>query len=173
MRRRTFVRAFLALICLGLAVFWVWALFFPPTKQSVVKIDDQAWTERAQAVCREANLERDDLIDLTRIEDAGPDALARRATLIDEATDIVEAMVDEVVSVQPVGLENQRLVETWENLFRTLIDDRRAYTDVLRLGRNEPFAETMAEDSPVSSYLNDFAVGNRMTDCKAPMDLAV
>jgi len=25
----------------------------------------------------------------------------------------------------------------------------------------------------VSLYLNDVAVGNRMTDCKAPMDLAV
>jgi hypothetical protein len=37
---------------------------------------------------------------------------------------------------------------------------------------NEPFAETMIE-SPVSSYLNDFATGNRMLACKAPMDLAV
>jgi hypothetical protein len=28
-------------------------------------------------------------------------------------------------------------------------------------------------ESPVSSYLNDFATGNRMLACKAPMDLAV
>ena len=169
---RRWVRAVLGLICLGLAAFWVWALFFPPTKESVVLISDRSWSERAEAICREANLSRDELMDLTRIEDAGTDALARRADIIDEATEIVEGMVDEILVVRPTGTEDARLVETWEKLYRTLIDDRRLYADELRAGTNEPFAETMIE-SPVSSYLNDFAIGNRMLSCKAPMDLAV
>jgi len=169
---RLWVKVFLGFICLGLAAFWVWALFFPPTKESVVMISDESWSQRAQTICREANLERDDLMDLTRIDDAGDDALLRRAGIIDEATLIVERMVDDVVAVRPTDAEDARLVDTWEELFRTLIEDRRLYTEELRAGRNEPFAETMIE-SPVSSYLNDFATGNRMLACKAPMDLAV
>lgn len=169
---RRWVRAVLGLICLGLAAFWVWALFFPPTKESVVLISDSSWSERAEGICREANLSRDELMDLTRIDDAGTDALARRADIIDEATEIVEGMVDEILVVRPTGTEDARLVETWEKLYRTLIDDRRLYADELRAGTNDPFAETMIE-SPVSSYLNDFATGNRMLSCKAPMDLAV
>lgn len=169
---RAWVKALLGLVCLGLGSFWVWALFFPPSKDSVVRVSDVSWSERAQSICQEANLRRDDLMDLTRIEDAGPDALARRADIIDQATDIVEAMIDDVVEVRPALPEDARLVSTWEDLYRTLIEDRRAYTEELRAGANEPFAETMI-DSPVSSYLNDFAVGNRMVACKAPMDLAV
>ena len=169
---RLWVKVFLGAICLGLAAFWVWALFFPPTKQSVVMISDRSWSERAQLICREANLRRDELMDLTRITDAGDDALQRRADIIDDATVIVEDMIDEVLEVRPVDAEDASIVATWEDLYRTLIEDRRLYTEELRRGVNEPFAETMLE-SPVSSYLNDFATGNRMLACKAPMDLAV
>jgi hypothetical protein len=169
---RRWVKVLLGTICLGLAAFWVWALFFPPTKESVVMISDRSWSERAQVICREANLRRDELMDLTRISDAGEDALQRRADIIDDATIIVEEMIDEVLKVRPVDAEDASLVDTWEDLYRTLIEDRRSYTEELRRGTNEPFAETMIE-SPVSSYLNDFATGNRMLACKAPMDLAV
>ncbi|MBM3827064.1 MAG: hypothetical protein FJW09_00320 [Actinobacteria bacterium] len=170
---RRWVKAVLGLICLGLAVFWVWALFFPPTKESVVRITDRTWSERAEAICREANLKRDDLMDLTRIEDAGSDALARRADIIDEATAIVERMVDEILTQRPIDAEDARRVGTWETLFRKLIDDRRLYTVELRSGSNGPFAESAENGSPVSNLLNDFAVGNEMTSCRAPMDLAV
>ena len=169
---RRWVKVLLGAICLGLAAFWVWALFFPPTKQSVVMISDRSWSERAQVICREANLRRDELMDLTRITDAGDDALQRRADIIDDATVIVEEMIEEVLEVRPVDAEDASLVDTWEDLYRTLIEDRRLYTEDLRRGLNKPFAETMLE-SPVSSYLNDFATGNRMLACKAPMDLAV
>ena len=170
---RRWVRALLATICLGLAAFWVWALFFPPTKESVVRVTDRSWSQRAQTICNEANLERDALVDLTRIEDAGADALSRRADIVDEATDIVERMVDASLEVRPETADDQGRVATWESLYRQLIDDRRLYTEQLRQGRNEPFAESMVEDSPVSNYINDFAVGNEMTACRAPMDLAV
>lgn len=170
---RRWVRVLLGLICVGLLVFWVWALFFPPTKESVVMVKDASWSKRAEDICAAANLERDALIDLTRIEDAGPDALSRRADIVDEATVIVEKMVDDVLAERPTDPQDIALIDTWESLFRQLIADRREYTDVLRSGSNVPFAESMREDSPISNYLNDFAVGNRMTSCRAPMDLAV
>ena len=39
---------------LGFAVFWIWALFFA-SKESINRIDDRAWAERAQGICEEAD----------------------------------------------------------------------------------------------------------------------
>jgi hypothetical protein len=64
-------------------------------------------------------------------------------------------------------------MNTWKDIYQDWIDGRIDYTAVLRTGDNAPFAESMLEGGPVSDYINDFAVANRMTSCSAPMDLAV
>ena len=170
---RRSLQVFLAAICLGIAVFWIWALFFPPTKQSVAKVDDVAWTIRANEICNQANLERDKLVDLRRIDTVSGDALAERADIIDKATVIVQKMLDDVTSQVPSGVKDADLMNTWKDIYQDWIDGRIDYTAVLRTGDNAPFAESMLEGGPVSDYINDFAVANRMTSCSAPMDLAV
>ena len=170
---RRSLQVFLATICLGIAVFWIWALFFPPTKQSVAKVDDVAWTIRANEICNQANLERDKLVDLRRIDTVSGDALAERADIIDKATVIVQKMLDDVTSQVPSGVKDADLMNTWKDIYQDWIDGRIDYTAVLRTGDNAPFAESMLEGGPVSDYINDFAVANRMTSCSAPMDLAV
>lgn len=172
MTRRSLVRAVLALVSLGIAAFWVWALFFPP-KQAVAKLEDRTWTERAEAICRQANIARNDLADTRRIEDAGPNALAERAALIDRATEIVRDMVAEVAAVEPSGVDDSDLVRTWVGYYETLLGDRDEYTDVLRNGDNPPFPETTIDGAPISEFINDFTVANRMKACSAPADLAV
>lgn len=172
-RRRSPIQIFLALVCLGIAAFWVWALFFPPTKQSVARVDDVAWTERATQICNAANAERDLLMDLRRIDSVGTGALAARAEIIDKATTIVQKMLDDVTAEIPTGVKDAKLMETWAEIFQGWIDERRVYTDVLRTGENAPFAESMLDGSPVSDYINDFALANRMKSCSAPLDLAV
>ena len=169
---RPWVRLLLAGISLAIAAFWVWALFFPP-KQSVARLDDREWTERADAICREANLARNDLADERRIEDAGPDALVERADLIDRATEIVDDMITLVNETAPNGPDDEALVATWTGYYRQLIADRRAYTEILRRNENPPFPETTIEGAPISEYINDFTVANEMKSCSAPADLAV
>lgn len=171
--RTVAIRALLGAVSLGIAAFWIWALFFPQTKQSVAKIDDEAWTVRAEQICRAANVERDRLSDLRRIDDVGEGALAQRAELIDRATDIIERMVGEVTATKPTSAIDDALVDSWADYYRQWIEDRRIYTDVLRSGDNPPFAESMVEGSPISEYINDFTVANRMKPCSAPTDLAV
>lgn len=171
--RTMMMRIFLGAISLGIAVFWIWALFFPQTKQSIAKIDDEAWTVRAEQICRTANIARDELSDLRRIDDVGEGALAQRADLIDNATDIIESMVDDVTSVRPSSPTDIALIDSWSGYYRQWIADRRIYTDVLRRGDNPPFGETMVDGSPISEYINDFTVANRMKPCSAPTDLAV
>lgn len=171
--RRRAVRAILTIISLGIAVFWVWALFFPQTKQSIAKLDDEQWAERATAICQQANVDRDELADLRRIDDVGDGALTARAEIIDRATDIIEKMVADVVAQRPTAIDDQAIMDTWARYYREWIADRRIYADVLREGRNPPFAEAMVDGAPISEYINDFTVANRMKPCSAPTDLAV
>lgn len=171
--RRRILQIFLGAICLGIAVFWVWALFFPPTKQSVAKVDDVAWTVRAAEICDRANLERDKLVDLRRIDTVDGDALAERADIIDKATAIVQQMLDDVTAQVPTGPKDADLMNTWKDIYQGWINERIDYTAVLRSGENAPFAESMLEGGPVSDYINDFAIANRMKSCSSPMDLAV
>jgi len=166
-------RVLLGSISLGIAAFWIWALFFPQTKQSVAKVDDEAWSVRAELICRAANVERDRLSDLRRIDEVGEGALAERAELIDRATDIIEQMVTDVTAEQPTSSTDLALIDSWTSYYRQWIEDRRVYTDVLRSGENPPFAESMVDGSPISEYINDFTVANRMKPCSAPTDLAV
>ena len=170
---RRSLQVFLATICLGIAVFWIWALFFPPTKQSVAKVDDVAWTIRANEICNQANLERDKLVDLRRIDTVSGNALAERADIIDKATVIVQKMLDDVTAQVPTGVKDADLMNTWKDMYQDWIDGRVEYTAILRTGVNAPFAESMLEGGPVSDYINDFAVANRMNSCSSPMDLAV
>ena len=171
--RRRLLQAFLGAICLGIGVFWVWALFFPPTKQSVAKVDDVAWTVRASEICDQANLERDKLVDLRRIDTVDGNALAERADIIDKATAIVQKMLDDVTAQVPTGPKDADLMNTWKDIYQGWINERIDYTAVLRTGENAPFAESMLEGGPVSDYINDFAIANRMKSCSSPMDLAV
>ena len=170
--RRSWVRYVLGAISLAIAAFWVWALFFPP-KQSVARLEDRTWSERAEAICREANLARNELADERRIDDAGPNALNERAALVDQATDIVDAMIDALIEVAPSGPDDPALVDTWIGYYRQLMADRRTYTHVLRQGENPPFPESTIDGAPISEYINDFTVANEMKSCSAPADLAV
>ena len=72
---RRLLQVFLGSICLIIAIFWVYAFFFA-SKQGINVLEDKAWTVRAEEICRNANLERDKLVDLRRINSVEGDALA-------------------------------------------------------------------------------------------------
>jgi hypothetical protein len=171
-RSRRPLQIFLGAICVGLAAFWVYALFFA-SKQGVNVLEDKAWTVRAEEICSNANLERDKLIDLRRIDSVDGNALSQRADIIDKATVIIQKMLDDVTAQVPTGVEDAKLSNRWQEIYQSWIKARIDYTAVLRTGENAPFAESMLEGSPESDYINDFTTNNRMTSCAAPMDLAV
>ena len=170
--RRRALQVFLGAICLIIAVFWVYAFFFA-SKEGVNVLKDKAWTVRAEEICGDANLERDKLADLRRINSVEGDALAERADIIDKATIIIQKMLDDVIAETPTGPKDEVLMNTWAEIFQGWINERIDYTAILRTGENAPFAESMLEGGPVSDYINDFALANRMKSCSSPMDLAV
>jgi hypothetical protein len=152
------------------AAFWIWALFFA-SKEPINGIGEDDWSDRAQAICEAADAEREDLADFREVDDDDPAMLAERGDIVDEATDILEAMLDDVVAVQPTGDKGAELVPLWEADYRTYLADRRAFSDDLRAGRDEPFAESVVDGIPISEKVARFAGDNRMPACTPPTDL--
>jgi hypothetical protein len=155
----------------GLAAFWVWALFFA-SKEAINKIDDRDWAARAEAICESAEAERELLVDERVIDPDDPAMLAERGDIVDEATDIVETMLDDVVAVTPSDDKGQAIVPQWEADYRTYIANRREFSERLRTGENEPFTEAAVDGIPISEKLEQFAGDNEMPSCAPPRDLA-
>ena len=168
--RSNFWRAVLTLIMLAFAAFWVYALFFA-SKESINRIDDDAWAERAQGICEVADVNREALADFRVVDEDDPAMVAERGELMDRATDIVEQMLDDVVAVRPSGAKGIELVPLWEADYRTYLGDRRAFSDNLRAGVNEAFAETVVDGVPISDKIARFAADNHMPACVPPTDL--
>lgn len=168
---RTLIRVG-AILGAGLFVsFWVWALFFA-SKEAVNRVEDRAWAERAEVICAEARGQRFALADYRELADLGPDQIRERAAIIDKATDITEAMLDELVAVAPIGEKATQIVPLWETDYRIYIENRRVYAAQLReTGENLPFYET-AVAIPISEKIATFAGDNSMASCAPPTDLS-
>ena len=164
------VRLLLAVVIGAFAVFWTWALFLA-SKDAVNKIDDRAWAERAEGICQEAAAQRLELADFRVITDGGPELIRERAIIVEKSTDILVAMIDDVVAVPPAGLKGLEIVPQWEAEYRTYLDDRYRYAVQIReSGENLPFYET-ADGIPISERLETFAGDNEMPACAPPRDL--
>ena len=169
-RNRPWVRALLTLMCVGFAAFWIWALFFA-SKESVNRIGDAQWAERAQSICADASAERIALIDLRRIENDDPSLLTEKAGIVDQATDILDEMIDDLEAVPPTDPKGADIVPLWIDDYRTYLQDRRNYSDRLRGGDNVAFSETAVDGIPISEKLQRFAGDNDMNACAPPTDL--
>lgn len=157
---------------IGLVAMWIYAFGFA-SKESVNKIGDQAWTQRAETICKQAMEQRLKLADFRQISEAGANALSDRADLVDKATDTLENAIAEISRVSPSDAKGKAIVPLWIADYKQLIKDRREYAALLRAGVNETFSESMFEGLPISEKISTFAADNRMTSCKIPMDLSI
>jgi hypothetical protein len=142
-------------------LFWIWALFFA-SKEAVNKIEDTAWAARAEAICVETKAQ------LRAIEARASGDLAVRAGLVDESTDLLGQMLDDIVAVTPADEKGQAIVPDWEEEYRILLDDRYRYANQLRAGENVPFTETAVNGVPVTERIEKFTLDNEMPTCAPP-----
>jgi len=163
----------MVLVLVGFAVFWVWALFFA-SKESINKIGDREWAARAEQICTAAKAERIELTDFTRIDPGDPemrDEVLALADNLDHATDILEEMLNDLVSVAPSDPKGAEIVPLWEQDYRTYLSDRRRFTDEIRAGSTAPFTETAVDGIPISEKIETFAGDNEMPTCAPPYDM--
>lgn len=155
----------------GLMVaMWVYAFFFAP-RESINRVEDRSWSKRAESICQSARIDLSKLADTRRIKT--PADLLIRADLVEEATSILESMIDEVAASRPSDQKGFEISGMWVADYRTYIADRSVYVGQLRTGINDPFSETMVEGIPLSEKLGTFARANDMQSCAPPSDLSV
>jgi hypothetical protein len=155
------------LVFAGFAAFWIWALFFA-SKEAINKIDDRDWAARAEQICAEAQTARDALVNWERVDPDDPADRAASADLYDQATDILEEMLNDVVAELPADAKGRDIVPQWEADYRTYLDDRRDFADSLRRGDQDPFAESAIDGIPISEKISTFAGDNEMPSCSPP-----
>ncbi|NBW90883.1 MAG: hypothetical protein EBR53_00225 [Actinobacteria bacterium] len=166
------LKGVVALSILGLLAMWIYAFGFA-SKESVNKIGDTVWTQNAESICKKAADKRMQLVDTRQISDAGPDALLERAKIVDLATDTLEEALKSIAQLQVSDEKGKAIVPLWLLDYQQLVKDRREYASMLRSGINKPFSETMVDGLPISEKISTFAADNRMSSCKAPMDLSI
>lgn len=162
----------ISIAVVGIAAMWVYAFVFA-SRDGIYRVDDDGWRENAQQICEAAQDERIALADTSEgvITDPTPEQMRQRADIVDQATDILERMLDEVVAYPLTDPRDLALRDTWEGHYRTLLEDRRAYTAQLREGVNEPFVETVVGGGPVTNVVTDFTSGNDIKACGPPADM--
>lgn len=168
---RVLIRLLLAVVAVGFAAFWIWALLFA-SREAVNGVGDREWAVRAEAICLSATQDRLALADFRVIDRNDPAMIIERADIIAESNRILEDMLDEVVAVEPSDDKGRGIVPLWEDEYRTYIDDRQTYVEQLReSGENLPFYETEV-GIPISERIETFAVDNEMNSCAPPRDLS-
>ena len=91
-----------------------------------------------------------------------------RADLVVQSTDLLSAMLDDVVAVPPADEKGRAIVPDWEADYRILLADRYAYAERLRNGENVAFTETAVNGVPITERIETFAGDNEMPSCSPP-----
>ena len=143
------------------AAFWTWALFFA-SKEAVNKIDDRAWAERAEAICVPVKAE------LKRLETLADPDIQVRADLVDQSTDLLAQMLDDIMDPPPTDEKGQAIVPDWISDYRTLLQDRYNYADRLREGNDVAFTESGVRNVPITERIETFAGDNEIPSCAPP-----
>ena len=172
---RTWVKVLLAVLLAITAWMWVYYFFFA-SDQGVYQLEDENWRLQAKPICQAAQDERALLEDTSEgyIENPTLEQMLQRADIVDQATDIVEQMLNDIVAI-PVATENDQIrMQVFEDNYRIILDDRRRYTASLRAGELVAYTETVVGGGPVSNVVTDFTAGvkgNDVPECSPPGEL--
>lgn len=169
------VRTLLAVLCVLMAAMWGYYLFLAP-EQGIYQLQDTSWRTRAQPICVAAQAERLALADVAEgyIAEPTPEQMAERADIVEQATDILETMLDQIVALPVDNDRDRALIAVFEENYRLVLDDRRRYLGELREGNLVPYTETVVAGGPVSNVVLDFTAGvkgNEVPECSPPGEL--
>ncbi len=94
-----------------------------------------------------------------------------RAGTLDEATDIVAALVTELRTIPVDGAVDQALVEAWLGVWDRYVADRRRYADALRSDASARFTLTARNGKNYTRTMDAMADVNNMPSCRTPGDV--
>lgn len=166
-RRSPIGRVVVAGAVILMALFWIWILTGGPRKQNPDYLSDRDWVADAEALCAAT---RDDVDALPRAEAAG--SAAERADVLDDANDLVAAMLVDLGEPLPADDGDIAVVRPWLDDWATYLGDRRAFADALRTDAEAQFLVTEKFNDPIDTVIKTFADVNDMPSCAPFGDLA-
>ena len=151
-----------------MVLFWIWILTGGPRRANPDRLDDRAFAASSEERCQQLLEDLDDLPSAATIEGA-----TDRATVLDRATDLVEAMIDDLESGAPRSGDDDLRLTGWFSDWRTYIGDRRAYAEALRADSGARFQVTENAElrDGVDKTIEIFADVNDMPSCATPGDV--
>lgn len=165
--------------CLLMAAMWGYVVVRsvdPPL--GVYQLQDTTWRVEAEKVCLAARADLEALAstDGGFIEEPTVEQMQARAVLIDQATDILDTMVDDLMAIEVDNDRDREILAVFETHYRMVLSDRRRYAASLAGGENVRYTETVVQEAggPVSNVVTDFTAGVKSNDippCSPPNDV--
>ena len=156
------------LVALLMVLFWIWILAGGPKKANPDRLEDRAYAERTERRCGQL------LTDLKALPPAETAADATdRAAVLDQATTMVQRMVDDISADAPTTGKDAVPLRGWFRDWRTYLSDREAYAERLRSDPDAQFRVTENTElrDGVDKTIEIFADVNDMPSCATPGDV--
>ena len=171
-RRRVAVAVVVSVVVL-LAAMWFYAFFIADTAPGD-RLHDGAWAAQAEATCRPFRAQIDALAPARSFATIEPRtaALAQRAAVVDQATDVLAQMVADLRRSQPANDDDRLLVVAWLADYDSYLSSRRSQTAAWRRGEDPRFSVAQVGGQPIDSRMDQLADDNAMRSCMTPGDLA-
>jgi hypothetical protein len=162
-QRKIVGRVVVATIAAALAAMWFYAWVLAP-RGDPDRLEDQAWTDRAEARCALAR----EVVDAMPVQAS---TVASRIADVDVVTDALEAMVDDLRADALSNLDDGESVEEWLGDYEVYLEDRREFTAALADDPEARFLVTAKENRQITAALDRFADVNGMQSCMTPGDI--
>jgi hypothetical protein len=158
----------IALVVAVIAIIAMWVYILGPWRDRKVPttLEDLTYAERVEPICAASQ---------ARIEELPPAATAtspqQRAEVLDEANEIVAALVDDLREIEPLVAEDQQYVDQWMADWTSYLASRREYARILASGRDDRFRVEAEGGHPITQRMDGFADLNDMPSCFVPLDV--
>lgn len=172
-RRITIWKILLGITLLGIAVMWIYALFFAHYISTDV-IKDKAWSAGAESTCAVTKAKVNALPSANAFRNVTPrsDAIQQRADVADQVTTELRTMISNLKANPSKDPATVKLANFWLSEYDVYLSDRDAHVAQFRKGQDPPFAETPNNrGAPGSVRMDTFVRLNLMPSCQVPLDL--
>lgn len=158
--------SFIALV-ISLTALWIYAFFGDPGVPG--RLENPTFPAAAEPVCAAAHAQ----IRLLPLPNQTPDP-GDRADVVDRASDELDAMLAQLQAMVPQNVPETEPETRWIEDWQVYVNDRRAYTEKLRVDPMTRFAVTQSDRDrrQVTSALDRFATINDMPSCVVPDDVS-
>jgi hypothetical protein len=149
----------------AMVLMWIYIFSGVAREDPPDSLSDPAFTAAAEPLCATAVDEVAGLPSAGAVTDA-----VERAEVLDEANAVFTAMVAELDAITVSDDSDADLIGQWLDDWRTVLDDRQAFADRLRVDEEAELLVTARGGRQITLTLDRFAEINDMPSCATPLD---